>query len=127
MRVNPPDPVLGPVPWNWLRDSLVYTETRYCEVEQDWFSAENDARRCVIRFSEYVKDLEAVMQVIYRDCFNGEDLPPHIPREHSPRERKNYRVNRGLSELGVNEDQIRERLREYTVWCRIDENYQQKG
>jgi hypothetical protein len=121
MRVNPPDPVLGPVPWNWLVESLVYTETRYCEVERDWFTAENGARRCVVRFSTYVEDLETALKEIYRVCFNGEDLPPHIPREHSPRERKNYTVNRGLLELGVDQDQILDRLKEYTVWCGASE------
>jgi len=117
LRVNPPDPVLGPVPWNWLRESLVYTETRYCDVEQDWFTASINARRCVIQFSEYVENLESVMKEIYRSCFNSEELPPHIPRKHTPRKRTNYTVNKTLSELGINENDLRRRLTDYIEWC----------
>jgi hypothetical protein len=117
MRVNPPDPVLGPVPWNWLRESLVYTETRYCEVEQEWFTADNGARRCMIRFSDFVNDLESSLSTVYKTCFEEDQLPAHLPREHPPRDRKNYTVNRSLKELGINEEKIRERLSEYIEWC----------
>jgi hypothetical protein len=58
MRVNPSDPVLGPTPWEWLAEGLERTETDYCRVEQQWFTRQDGARRCVIRFSEFVEDLE---------------------------------------------------------------------
>lgn len=117
LRVNPPDPVLGPVPWNWLRESLIFTETRYCEVEQRWFTADNGARRCVIRFTDFVNDLESSLKDVYRICFLEDELPEHLPREHPPRDRKNYTVNLSLAELGVDEKEITDRLSSYLDWC----------
>jgi len=117
MRVNPPDPVLGPVPWSWLADSLTYTETFYSKAEQEWFTREADCQRSVIRFSEFVNDLESSMKQVYLDCFGSDELPAHVPRTHPPRERKRYSVNRTLSELGVDEAKIRSDAREYIDWC----------
>lgn len=117
MRVNPTHPVLGPVPWAWLAAALVRTETRYCEVEQQWFTRTSGARRCVIRFSEFVEDLETAMQRVYRCCFDTTELPPHVPRTHPPRDRKNYSVNRSLDELGIDANEIRAQLASYVAWC----------
>jgi len=117
MRVNPPDPVLGPVPWSWLADSLTYTETFYSKAEQEWFTREADCQRSVIRFSEFVNDLESSMKQVYLDCFGSDELPAHVPRTHPPRERKQYSVNRTLAELGIDEAKIRSDAREYIDWC----------
>ena len=117
MRVNPPDPVLGPVPWSWLTDTLSYTEVLYSKVEQEWFTREADCRRSVIRFSDFVNDLESSMRQVYLDCFGSQELPPHIPKNHPPRERKRYSVNRTLTELGIDENEIKNSLREYINWC----------
>jgi hypothetical protein len=122
LRVNPPDPVLGPVPWNWLRESLIFTETRYCEVEQGWFTEKNGARRCVIRFVDFVNDLESSLRQAYRICFLEDELPEHLPREHPPRDRKNYTVNRSLEELSVDEEAIKRRLESYINWSQSDQN-----
>lgn len=117
MRVNPPDPVLGPVPWSWLTDTLSFTEVDYSQVEQQWFTRGTNCRRSVIRFTEFVNDLESAMQRVYLDCFDSGELPPHIPKNHPPRERKHYSVNRTLSELGVDEAALKDQLREYMDWC----------
>jgi hypothetical protein len=117
MRVNPPDPVLGPVPWNWLCESLIYTETRYCEIEQAWFTQKDGSKRCVIRFIEFVSDLQSTMKQAYQICFGDEVLPRHIPTNHPPRDRKNYTVNRSLVELGINITGIRNKLKTYIEWC----------
>jgi hypothetical protein len=117
LRVNPPDPVLGPNPWNWLRETLVHTETRYCEMEQAWFTQEDDTRRIVIRFTDFVSDLETSLKTIYKVCFDTATLPPHIPQEHPPRDRKNYSVNRTLLELGVDQNKIKDQLSTYIKWC----------
>ena len=117
MRVNPPDPVLGPVPWSWLTDTLIYTEVFYSNVEQKWFTSEINCNRSVIRFTEFVDDLESSMKRVYQDCFNSDELPPHIPKNHPPRERKHYTVNRTLSELGVDECDLKSRLSDYMDWC----------
>jgi hypothetical protein len=118
LRVNPPDPLLGPVPWEWLTTTLTETESRYCEVEQAWFSEEGQPNRCVIRFNEFVADLPAAMGKVYYNCCGMDTLPPHIPAEHPPRERKNYTVNRSLEDLGVDELAIKTRLANYIEWVK---------
>jgi hypothetical protein len=118
--VNPSDPAMGPPPWAWLSQSLLQTEGDYCRIEQAWFSQEGGARRCVVRFTEFVSDLEGTMQHVYRACFNQEQLPPHIPRTHPPRERKQYKVNRSLAELGIDAEQMRTDLADYVVWCQTE-------
>jgi hypothetical protein len=122
LRVNPADPMLGPIPWAWLAAALERTETEYCEVEQAWFTREGGARRCVIRFSEFVHDLETAMKRVYRCCFGTDELPPHVPRSHAPRERTHYRVNRSLAELGIDEAALSSRLASYVAWCRGDDD-----
>ena len=117
IRVNPPDPVLGPVPWSWLTDTLSHTEIAYSKIEMEWFTREANCRRSVIRFSDFVNDLESSMKQVYMDCFGSDELPAHIPNTHPPRERKHYSVNRTLAELGVDENEIKNSLREYIVWC----------
>jgi hypothetical protein len=117
LRVNPPDPVLGPVPWSWLAKTLSFTEVFYSQAEQEWFTREADSRRSVIRFSEFVNDLESSMKQVYLDCFGSEELPSFIPRTHPPREREHYSINRALSELGINESEIKNSLSNYIEWC----------
>jgi len=122
LRVNPPDPVLGPVPWAWLASALERTETAYCEIEQGWFTREDGARRCVVRFDEFVHDLESAMRWVYCCCLDVNELPPHVPTHHAPRERTHYTVNRSLSELGIDEVALNARLAAYIAWCRgLDE------
>jgi hypothetical protein len=117
MRVNPADPVLGPIPWAWLASALERTESDYCEVEQAWFTQESGARRCVVRFSEFVHDLGTAMRRVYRTCCDADELPPHVPTDHAPRERRNYTVNRTLAELYIDETELRSRLASYVAWC----------
>ncbi len=115
--VNPSDPAMGPPPWVWLSQSLRQTESDYCRVEQAWFSQETGARRCVVRFADFVADLEGTMQYVYRICFDQAQLPLHVPRTHSPRNRKDYTVNRSLAELGIDAEQVRAELADYVAWC----------
>ena len=117
MRVNPVDPALGLVPWEWLAAGLMKTETDYCRVEQAWFTETGNGTRCVIRFSEFVNDLEAAMRKVYQCCLDVDKLPPHLPKSHAPRERKHYSVNRSLAELGIDEAKLRSRLASYFAWC----------
>ncbi len=117
IRVNPHDSALGPPPWGWLADALTRTETDYCKVEQDWFSRKDGAKRYVIRFADFVTDLQIAMLGVYGFYFGDTELPPHVPHKHPPRERKNYRINRSLADLGVDESQLKSRLASYIAWC----------
>lgn len=121
IRVNPHDSALGPLPWGWLVDALTRTETEYCEVEQQWFSRQGGAKRYVIRFADFVADLQKTMMGVYSFCFGDKALPPHVPHEHPPRERKKYRINRSIADLGIDESQLNSRLASYLDWCKKSE------
>jgi hypothetical protein len=54
---------------------------------------------------------------VYGFCFGDTELPPHIPHKHPPREQENYRINRSLAELGIDESQLTSRLASYIAWC----------
>lgn len=116
LRVNPTD-AAGPVPWGWLSATLARTESDYCEIEQAWFSRQGGAIRCVIRFSEYVRDLETAMMKVYRECLDCVSVPTHVPKNHPPRQRTNYLVNRSLTQLGIDEAVLNAGLSSYVAWC----------
>jgi len=117
LRTNPFDRVLGPVPWAWLCESVLRAELRYCEVEREFFTRENGRRRCVLRFSEYVRDLEGALGRVYRECL-GFELPANRPIAHTDRKRTAYLVNRSLAELGIDEGELSSHLAAYLEWCR---------
>ncbi len=118
LHVNPIDEVLGHIPWPWVAEALVTTEVDYCEREQAWFQRRDGAHRCVLRFADYVDDLEGAMTKVYRACLDSPSLPDQIPREHPPRERSRYTVNRSLAELGIDGAALDRRLQGYIAWCR---------
>ncbi len=76
MRVNPYDPAFGPPPWNWLADALKRTEADYCIVEQEWFSQTAGAKRYVVRFADFVTNLQSTMLGVYAFCFGDTVLHP---------------------------------------------------
>ncbi|MEM8806390.1 MAG: sulfotransferase [Cyanobacteria bacterium P01_G01_bin.38] len=117
MRVNPSDPAMGPPPWRWLSRWLLRTESDYCRIEQAWYSQAGGARRCVVRFADFVSDLKGTMASVYQDCLDRDQLPAHVPHTHLPRERKQYTVNRSLSELGIDAEALRAQLADYVAWC----------
>lgn len=117
LRVNPADPAMGPPPWAWLSASLLQSESDYCRIEQAWYSRTTGAHRCIVRFADFVADLEGTMQHVYQVCLDQAELPPHVPRTHPPRERKNYSVNYSLAELGIDADELRKQLADYVAWC----------
>lgn len=118
LRANPVDAKLGQVPWAWLGAGLLRSEIAYCEQEQAWFSRREGPHRCVLRFSSYVRDLEGTMRKVYRECLDTEALPPHVPREHAPRKRTEYLLDRSLAQVGVSEAELEARLAAYVAWCR---------
>lgn len=118
LRANPVSATLGHVPWTWLAEGLVRSEIAYCEQEQEWFSRREGPRRCVLRFAEYVRDLEGTMHEVYRECLDTEELPAHVPRQHPPRKRTQYLLDRSLAQVGVNEAELAARLAPYIAWCR---------
>lgn len=118
LGAGPAEALLGAPPWAWLGAALAQTESLYCEAEQAWFTRTGGARRTVIRFSDYVRDLESAMRAVYRECLDSPDLPDFVPRVHPPRDRANYLLNRSLAEVGVDEAALNARLAGYIAWCR---------
>jgi len=120
MRCFPFDLSIHPMPWLWWAEAMVQTETDYCEVEQQWFEQEGGATRCVLRFSDYVRNLEGTMAKVYRECLDCSELPDYVPREHVPRNRNDYLVNRTLEQLGIDEEALNANLSGYIAWCRCE-------
>lgn len=118
LRANPLDGTLGAPPWGWLAEGVVRMEVAYCEAEQAWFERLGGARRCVVRFDEYVRDLEGSMTRVYRECLDRDNLPAHVPRSHAPRVRRDYSLDRSLAEVGIDEGALLARLAGYVAWCR---------
>jgi hypothetical protein len=58
------------------------------------------------------------MHKVYRECLDTEELPPHVPRQHPPRKRTQYLLDRSLAQVGVNEAALDARLAPYIAWCR---------
>lgn len=118
---------LGALPWAWIAAAAPEMDVSYCQMEKDWFTAPGGPARTVVRFTDYVADLEGTMRLVYRQCMGDAQLPPHVPTEHAPRERKNYRVNRSLEELGIDSAAFSERLADYRAWCEPTEARQGLG
>ena len=70
----------------------------------------------MIRFDDYVRDLTGTMQRIYAACMEG-PVPDHIPREHPPRRRHAYSLDRSLAQVGIDAVALNRRLADYRAWC----------
>lgn len=110
-----PTPAL---PWRWAVPHALDVEIEYCDNELAWLD-QSSARKTVVRFDDYVRDLEGTMRRVYRACMDAE-LPPHVPRTHAPRVRTNYSVDRSLAQLGVDAAAFTARLAEYARRCRSE-------
>ena len=118
IRVNPADPLMGYIPWPWLIECLLPSSIAYCEREMAFYQEPEGAKRCVVRFDDYVKDLEITMQRVYRECLDQDELPPHVPRQHAQRVRENYAIDRSLEQLGVDVGALNRQLSDYRAWCK---------
>lgn len=119
LRTTPFDQRMGgPAAWAWLGAGIGRSEAAYCELERDWFTREAGPQRCVVRFGDYVRDLEGTLARVYRECLGIPTLPPWVPRTHTPRRRHGYTYDRPLSAVGIDEAALDERLASYIDWCR---------
>ena len=118
LRVGPTDGLVGPVPWNWLVPAFLKIEQEYCEAEMKFYRRKGGARRCVVLFKDYVKDLEGTMHKIYRECLGQEELPPHVSTTHAERSRTNYLVDRSLEQLSIDVGALNQATEKYIRWCK---------
>jgi len=105
------------IPWPWIIERTLESEVGYCDVEMAWFQQAEGPRRCIVPFDAYLRDLDGTMRYVYRVLLDRE-VSPHVPREHAPRVRTNYSVDRSLAQLGVDEQALKQRLAAYGAWCR---------
>lgn len=116
MRSNPGDAALGPIPWAWLTAALVRTELDYNEAELAWYTAPGPVRRCVVRFDDYVRDLGGTLDRVYRECLDGTPAAS-LPREHPPRKRTAYLLDRSLAQLQVDAAALEAANPAFLVWA----------
>ena len=91
-------------------------EIEYCELEMAWYRQRPDTA-CVLKFTDYVHDLESTMKAVYSRCL-GREMPAEAPTSHPPRTRKRYLVNRDPEQLGIDVRAVNERLADYLAWVR---------
>lgn len=109
----PPCPAMD---WNWIVPHALAVEAESCLNEMEWFGRDG-ARRTVIPFDAYVRDLEGTMRTVYRSCL-GAEPSPHVPRTHAARRRSDYSVDRSLTQLGIDVDAFTRPLEAYRRWSR---------
>jgi hypothetical protein len=123
LRINPADPVLGPTSWELLAKALEMTEMDYCEVEQQWFTKQEEEKDstyikvCAVPFSIFCNDLKRSMEFMYKKLDLADSVPSGIPAEHPRRDRKHYLVNKSLEELGIDGNEFSRKLDAYIKWC----------
>jgi hypothetical protein len=117
LRVAPDNNLNGAIPWGWLVAFAERVEVTYCLREKAWYQARPD-KTTVIRFDDYVRDIEGTLSTVYARCLPDVSPDGHIPTEHAPRERKNYDINRTLDQLNIDEEALLEPLQDYVQWCK---------
>ena len=110
------DPLLGPAPWAWIVAAALVFEPDYNDVEMAWLDGLAPERRCVVRFDDFVGDLEGTMTRVYREALGLSALGAHVPRQHGARDRSNYTVDRSLAQLGVDRAALDARFTAWNQW-----------
>lgn len=116
-RCNPSPTLMGPIPWSWLVKRVLDVELDYCDAEMGWYQQEGPGRRVVVRFDDFVADLEGTLRQVYRECLDLDEVPAHLPRTHPPRKRSHYSVDRSLEQLSISPEWLKHRLEGYRRWC----------
>lgn len=118
LRVQPLEPVFGPVAWPWLVEVGVTSELGYNAAEMRWYQQNDGVSRTVVRFDDYVRDLPGTMEKVYREFVGRPTVPPHVPRVHAARHRAQYAVDRSLADLGVKVEALNAEFKAYRAWIR---------
>ena len=105
----------GAVPWSWLVYYGQNVEVDYCLYEKEWYQAHPD-NSTVIRFRDYVDDLEKTLTTIYERCLPHIDSNGFIYQTHTQRKRTEYSVDRSYTQLNVDEMVLLEPLQDYIAW-----------
>ena len=113
-----------PIPWKVIREFAIYTEIPYCEQEMLFYDCSDD-KKLAIPFTMYVNKLNDTLQTIYSFCNtqvptlampNAITALKTIHDRTSRRASYNPKFNRSLSDLGIDEEKLKEQLTRYTQW-----------
>ena len=110
-----------PSPWSWLVHYGQTVEVDYCLYEKEWYEA-HPSNSTVIRFKEYVADLEKTLTTIYERCLPHVKSEGFIHQTHAERKRDGYSVDRSYEQLNINETVLLEPLKEYISWVEQGES-----
>ncbi|HCH65615.1 MAG: hypothetical protein CL927_02000 [Deltaproteobacteria bacterium] len=105
----------GAIPWPWLVHYGQTVEVDYCLYEQEWYQARTD-RVTVIRFRDYVAQLEETLKRIYERGLPHIDPTGFIPTTHAKRKRSGYSVDRSYAQMQVDEEALLAPLQDYIAW-----------
>ncbi|MAA79590.1 MAG: hypothetical protein CL916_10055 [Deltaproteobacteria bacterium] len=114
-RVAPEVCSNGAIPWSWLVHYGKTVEVEYCLYEKEWYEAHPD-NSTVIRFRDYVADLEQTLKTIYERCLPHVDSEGFIHQTHVQRKRTEYSVDRSYEQLHMDEKVLLEPLKDYISW-----------
>jgi len=110
----------GAIPWSWLVYYGQTVEVDYCLYEKEWYQGHPD-NATVIRFRDYVADLEKTLKTIYDRCLPHIDSNACIHQIHAQRKRTGYSVDRSYAQLHIDEKVLLEPLRDYIAWVEQDD------
>mmetsp|Transcript_6255 Transcript_6255/g.9471 ORF Transcript_6255/g.9471 Transcript_6255/m.9471 type:complete len:480 (-) Transcript_6255:30-1469(-) len=121
-------PVLGRLNWRFICEGFLAGAGSYCDREMEVFGGREKGREgeergyagkvwCVVRFEDYIVDLEAIIKYIYKCCWNGKAIPACVPIQHTPRRRHGYSFNRSLADVGADIDEMKKVWPEYYEFC----------
>ena len=111
----------GAIPWSWLVHHGQNVEVDYCLYEKEWYQARPD-NTTVIRFRDYVTDLEKTLKTIYDRCLPHIDSNGFIKQTHVKRKRTGYSVDRSYAQMNIDERVLLEPLQDYIAWVEQDDS-----
>lgn len=118
------DYLLSPMPWKTLCEFAIHTQIPYCKQEMSFYD-QSDDNKLVIPFTMYVNKLNDTLQTIYSFCdiqVSTLVTSNAITAQTTTHDRKNRKAsynpkfNRSLSDLGLDEEKLKEHLTKYIQW-----------
>lgn len=117
---------LSPVPWKVVCQFVVHTQIPYCEQEMLFYD-QSDDKRLAIPFTMFVNKLNNTLQTVYSFCniqapvlvLSNAIIAQRTTHDRTNRKASyNPKFNRSLSELGIDEEKLKEHLKRYIQWIK---------
>ena len=118
--------------WASVSEFVLRSELSYSEHEMEFYKDSPCGRKCVICFKDYVKDPMRSLAQVYRVACDLDAVPPEMlaihtsesnQSEHKSRVKAKYKINRKLSELGVDMEEFKNLplVRKYNAFMQANE------